>query len=157
MQTKIMKRLLEFAAYCPAGLDKSDASNLGTRGASIFVTNEADPENACMFLKLLLDCIEHWAALHLPQPSSPVPTAVSFRFAYEELRREGIAFPSDTTRLEPVAFKPTDRDQRSKTMIISQNRRRDSLIQGVPGANPEAVAPVHPPISSGSGNQIDKA
>ena len=93
-----MMRLFEFAAYCPAGLDKSDASNLGTRGASIFVSNEADPENASKFLELLLDCIQRWAGLYLPQPSFPVRTALSFKFAYDELRKKGIAFPSDTRR-----------------------------------------------------------
>lgn len=60
VQSKIMKRLVQMAEHCPAGTDVSDPENLRSRGASIFLQSQAepDPESASSFLIYLLDCIE---------------------------------------------------------------------------------------------------
>ena len=88
-----MDRLTIFAKYCPKNKNSNDFSNLVTRGAHIFSVEEKDTKNASAFLIVLLDCIERWSKAHRKDPKTNAESV--FYKKYNELRVEGISFPSE--------------------------------------------------------------
>jgi hypothetical protein len=61
VQKKIMARLAILAQFCPKEMNPSDAGNLMSRGAHLFMPDERETVQSAKFLLLLLDCIEKWA------------------------------------------------------------------------------------------------
>ena len=64
-QKKIMERLKIMGGYCPKTMQVSDASNLGQRGAHIFLPDEPDTAHAAQYLTQLLIYLKSWAT-HFP-------------------------------------------------------------------------------------------
>ena len=58
VEKKILKRLAIFAEY---NKDRTQGSDLLSKGETIFGSDEKDKKNAAAFLIVLLDCLEKWA------------------------------------------------------------------------------------------------
>ena len=89
-----MHRLKIMGGYCPKGMQVSDASNLGTRGANIFLPDETQTADAALYLSQLLFYLKSWAQ-QLPKDPANNGQESIFVKSYNELRANGVSFPSE--------------------------------------------------------------